>query len=65
MRHNLHELTWEQRKPVTRVEDDPNDLTRVIVTDATRSRANMTISSFLATCRLAEGAEILTMRLIA
>jgi hypothetical protein len=64
MRHNLHELTWEQRKPVTRVEDDPNDLTQVIVTDATRNRASMTISSFLATCRLAEDAQILATRLI-
>jgi hypothetical protein len=49
--------------PVVRVEDDPNDPDRVIVTDGGRNRANMTIRSYYATCRLAVGAEVLSTRL--
>lgn len=61
--------TWKRRlralplpplTQVVRVEDDPADPMRVIVTDAHGNRANMSISSFWATCSLAPGAQNLT-----
>ena len=48
---------------VVRVEDDPNNLTRVIITDKRGNRANMTIDGYYATCRLAPGAQMLSTRL--
>lgn len=41
------------RTVVVRVEPDPNDPNRVIVTDAARNRANMTVRAFENTCVLA------------
>lgn len=51
--------------PVIRVEDDPDHDDRVIVTDAGRNRANMTVRAFHATCRLAPGAQVRSERIIA
>lgn len=53
---------WECSPHVVRVEDDPTDPDRVIVTDICRNRASMTIASFHGTCRLADDVEMLSTR---
>ena len=50
--------------PVNRVVDDPDHDDRVIATIAGCGRVNLTIRSFLDTCRLAPGAQVLSTRLI-
>ena len=43
---------------IVRIEDDPHDPDRVIVTDRLKNRASMTTAAVLATCRFAHDVEI-------
>lgn len=61
---NERERAWAQRTPVVLVEDDPESSDRVIVYDRARNRANMTVEGYHATCRLAAGAQVHTLRIL-
>lgn len=64
MRHR-HSITMPEhrRTRVVLIEDDPRNEDRVVVVDVGRNRATMSVAAFWATCRLAPGAKVNTVRL--
>jgi hypothetical protein len=51
------------RTRVVRVEDDPGDPDRVIVTDRAGNRASMTVKSCTAVCVLTDDVQLFTIRI--
>jgi hypothetical protein len=64
MRHR-HPITIpeHQRARVVLIDDDPHHEDRVVVVDTGRNRATMSVAAFWATCRLAPGAKVNSVRL--